>query len=82
MTTNTKNREEALNGKWSGTGELPAVGDRVDVRLSGFGSGEVTGYCVTDGWTALYVKLDAPCTAEGTSYVGSTRVMVFGVDLA
>jgi hypothetical protein len=43
---------------WSNTLQPPAVGDRVDVRMNGFGPGTVTGYFTEFGYLGVYVKVD------------------------
>ncbi len=43
---------------WTGTGEPPSYGDRVDVRVNGIGPGRVTGYAVDAGYLGVMVLAD------------------------
>ncbi len=43
---------------WTGTGEPPSYGDRVDVRVNGIGPGRVTGYAVQEGYLGVMVLAD------------------------
>ena len=48
------------SAKWTGTGAIPAVGQKVVVTMNRFGPGTVTGHVVRDGYLAVLVELDSP----------------------
>lgn len=43
---------------WTGKGEPPVVGARVNIRVNSIGMGTVTGYCVEGGYLGLMVLAD------------------------
>jgi len=45
---------------WSGDGEPPALGERVNINFNGLGDGEVEGYFGEHGFLGVLVKLDRP----------------------
>lgn len=51
-----------LLARWSvaknGCQSPPAVGERINATVNGFGPGEVVGYFVEGGWMGVEVKLD------------------------
>ena len=58
-----KPEDESPRGvKWSGAGAVPAIGDRIDVKINGMGAGTVIGYFVEpepdNGWLGVKVTLD------------------------
>tara|TARA_R110002020_G_scaffold208685_2_gene414493 strand:+ start:1429 stop:1665 length:237 start_codon:yes stop_codon:yes gene_type:complete len=46
--------------KWTGEGSIPAVGETVEVKMNGLGSGKVSGYFAESGFIGLVVDLDSP----------------------
>lgn len=46
--------------KWSGKGELPAIGERVYMAINSIGYGTVKGYCESHGFLGLLVLPENP----------------------
>lgn len=72
---------ESLEIKWTGSGSVPRIGDRVQTYLNNMGPGTVTGYFVEHGFLGVTISLERPpewFTAQSTT--GSTGYF-FGLDL-
>jgi len=48
------------HGKWSGKGEIPAIGSEVFVRMNGLGAATVFANQVVEGWLGLIVCFHEP----------------------
>lgn len=53
-------RQDPDGARWSGAGDPPAIGGRVNCRINGLGLATVTGYFVQGGYLGVTVKLDEP----------------------
>ena len=61
--------DEVALAKWSGEGKVPALGERVNVRMNRFGPGTVVGHFVEAGYAGIKVLLDAiPAKKEANGY--------------
>jgi len=47
---------DGIKLKWSGTLDVPDLGEQIHVTFNGFGRGFVRGYCYMDGFAALLVE--------------------------
>ena len=56
--TASYNLSSVPEGKWSGKGPIPAIGDRVHINFNSFGSGTVRGYFVEEEWIGVEVECD------------------------
>ena len=69
-------------GKWSGKGPIPAIGDRVHINFNSFGAGTVRSYFVEGGWVGVEVECDQRpewhIKQNGNTH---TRPLVFGAEL-
>ena len=52
-------QDEVAAAKWSGRTSIPAIGERVEVRMNSFGPGIVVGHFVEAGYAGVKVLLDA-----------------------
>ena len=66
------------DGKWSGKGDVPNLGDKVDVMVNGIGTGRVLGHITNDGYMGVAVLPDKPWTKGGAKY---KDVFVYGAEL-
>lgn len=48
------------NAKWSGTRDIPTLGENVTVKMNSLGTGKVVGFRVLEGYQAVGVSLDNP----------------------
>lgn len=71
---------EALAGKWSGAGELPAIGQRVYDRLVESWA-TVIGYRIEHGYTGLWLRTERPVELPAEPGREVSRIFAFGVDL-
>jgi hypothetical protein len=58
ITPKTEEERESTEIKWSGKMPVPEVGDRINVRMNGFGPSTVMGYLPLHGWLGLAVRPD------------------------
>ena len=65
-----------------GLPEPPKIGDRVDVVINGFGSGEVIGYFVESGFLGIYVVPDERPKWHRLQNPDRPYCMVFGAEVA
>lgn len=49
---------EIPQGKWSGPGDIPKIGDKVAINFNSLGTGKVIAYFVNTGYIGVEVKLD------------------------
>ena len=47
-------------GMWSGAGQLPDIGDEVEVKINGIGPALVVGYFIENGWVGVLVEMADP----------------------
>lgn len=71
------------NALWSGTGEPPAKGARVTVKINGIGPGTVTGYAVEEGYLGVIVQVDDATRPEWHKKQNPSNgpALVFGAEL-
>lgn len=53
-----KNERPYRTALWSGVGDPPELGARVEIGVNGIGPGTVEGYAVSDGYLGLMVRAD------------------------
>lgn len=58
--------DEVAAAKWSGLIPIPAIGERVEVRMNGFGPGIVVGQFVEAGYAGVKVLLDTIPTKKAS----------------
>lgn len=68
-------------GKWSGKCAVPAVGDRVRIRLNRLGSGVVVSYFTEDGWVGVRVLLDVVPDWLARQNPGDRTALAFGAEI-
>ncbi len=69
------------DGKWSGKGPVPKIGDVVNVAVNGIGKSQVLGYWLEYGWTGLVVlPMDPPEWFLKQNGKGNVAV-VYGAEL-
>lgn len=68
---------------WSGAGEPPAIGSRVNVRMNGFGMATVRWYFIEYGWLGVEVECDVRPAWHVKQCKDPDRIypMVFGAEL-
>ena len=70
------------HGKWSGKGEVPAIGSEVLVHMNGFGLATVVAHEVVEGWLGLIVSFHVPPDWYLRQNQGVNRPgLVFGAEI-
>jgi len=67
--------------KWSGKSSIPAIGDRVRIRINDLGTGCVKSYFHEAGWLGVEVTLDKRPEWHLKQQGDSTPALVFGVEV-
>lgn len=66
---------------WSGAGELPAIGSKVNIYMNSYGPATVDGYFHADGYLGVICSPDTLPDWFKKQCPGVTKAHLFGIDL-